>query len=180
MPSWYSLLRFEDFSRKRWFFWIYLTLPVFLQCFLQSAAWNFYEQHKSQIKWDLVVIIPPFVSLFFLLQESSAIANDRITGVRGEQWFNLNRRTWPSDERWKSSQPFMKSHLSRLWVSRWGHGMRWLSPTLPNPKKPFLDQTRGLTCVIPLSGMCLHLKKMQLEAKGSSSPAVGDILFWSI
>jgi hypothetical protein len=60
---------------------------------LQSAAWNFYKQHKPQIKWDLVVIIPPFVSFLILnLQKSSAIANDRKTGVRGEQWFHLNRR----------------------------------------------------------------------------------------
>ena len=60
-------------------------------CFLQSAAWDFYEQHKLQIKWDLVVINPPFVN-HLLLQESSAVANDRITGIWGEEWFHLNRR----------------------------------------------------------------------------------------
>jgi hypothetical protein len=36
-----------------------------LTCFLQSAAWDFYEQHKAQIKWDLVVILPGMVSFFF-------------------------------------------------------------------------------------------------------------------
>ena len=30
-----------------------------------AAAWDFYEQQKPQIKWDLVAIIPPPVS--FLL-----------------------------------------------------------------------------------------------------------------
>ena len=38
--------------------------PSEVTCFLQSAAWSFYEQHKSQIKWDLVVINPPLVSFF--------------------------------------------------------------------------------------------------------------------
>jgi len=27
----------------------------------EKAAWDFYEQHKSEIKWDLAVINPPFV-----------------------------------------------------------------------------------------------------------------------
>ena len=40
--------------------------PRFLQW---SAAWDFYEQHKSEIKWDLVVINPPFVSFFIYLQQ---------------------------------------------------------------------------------------------------------------
>ena len=40
------------------------------RCFMQSAAWDFYEQHKSQIKWDIAVINPPFVSFFkFTLQK---------------------------------------------------------------------------------------------------------------
>ena len=42
-----------------------LSFGLPLKCFLQSAAWDFYEQHKPQIKWDLVVINPPFVSFFF-------------------------------------------------------------------------------------------------------------------
>ena len=42
-----------------------LSFRLPLTCFLQSAAWDFYDQHKSQIKWDLVVINPPFVSCFF-------------------------------------------------------------------------------------------------------------------
>ena len=42
-----------------------LSFRLPLTCFLESAAWDFYDQHKSQIKWDLVVINPPFVSCFF-------------------------------------------------------------------------------------------------------------------
>ena len=43
-----------------------LSYGLPLTCFLQSAAWDFHEQHKSQIKWDIVVIIPPFVSFYFI------------------------------------------------------------------------------------------------------------------
>ena len=67
-----------------------------LTFFCKSAAWDFYEQHKSQIKWDLAVINPPFVGRFQFLQKLkislSFATNCRITGVRGEQWFHLNRR----------------------------------------------------------------------------------------
>ena len=52
-------------------FWNVLSFGLSLICFLQSAAWDFYEQHKPQIKWDLVVINPPFVSFF----NTSIIAN---------------------------------------------------------------------------------------------------------
>ena len=61
---------------------------LFLTCFLQSAAWDFYEQHKSQIKWDIAVINPPFVSFFFLHYKKISLptaTNDRIIGVWGEQ-----------------------------------------------------------------------------------------------
>jgi hypothetical protein len=37
-----------------------------LKCFLQSAAWDFYEQHKVQIKWDLTTILPAMVSFIYL------------------------------------------------------------------------------------------------------------------
>ena len=69
-----------------------LSFGLPLTCFLQSAAWDFYEEHKPRIKWDLVVIIPPPVKFFFFLLYTS-IVNSRITGVRGEKWFPLNRRT---------------------------------------------------------------------------------------
>jgi hypothetical protein len=45
-----------------------LSFGLPLTCFLQSAAWDFYEQHKPQIKWDLAVINPPFVSFFFYVK----------------------------------------------------------------------------------------------------------------
>jgi hypothetical protein len=43
-----------------------LSFGLPLTCFLQSAAWDFYDQYKPQIKWDLAVINPPMVSWFFL------------------------------------------------------------------------------------------------------------------
>ena len=46
--------------------------------------------------------------------------------------------------------------------------MRGLLRTLPKPKKFFLNQTRGWTCVMLLLAMCLHWKKKQLEVRGSS------------
>ena len=67
---------------------IFLSFGLPLTCFFQSAAWDFYEQHKSQIKWDLAVINPPFVSCFFALQKKTSpptVTNCPITGVRGEQ-----------------------------------------------------------------------------------------------
>ena len=51
---------------------IFLSFGLPLTCFFQSAAWDFYEQHKSQIKWDLAVINPPFVSCFIALQKTSS------------------------------------------------------------------------------------------------------------
>ena len=56
----------------------------------QLAAWDFYEQHKPRIKWDLAVINPPYASCFSfyiskIKKASSPIANGRITGIRGEQ-----------------------------------------------------------------------------------------------
>ena len=39
-------------------------LSVSLHVSCKSAAWEFYEQHKSEIKWDLAVINPPLVSRF--------------------------------------------------------------------------------------------------------------------
>ena len=47
-------------------FWNISSFGLPLTCFLQLAAWDFYEQHKPQIKWDLAVIIPPFVSCWFI------------------------------------------------------------------------------------------------------------------
>ena len=44
-----------------------LFLTLFFFC--KSAAWDFYEQHRSQIKWDLAVINPPFVGLFFFFRK---------------------------------------------------------------------------------------------------------------
>ena len=41
-----------------------LFFGLALTHFLHSAAWDFYEQHKAQIKWDLVTILPAMVSLF--------------------------------------------------------------------------------------------------------------------
>ena len=49
------------------FFWnSFLSFGLFLTCFLQSAAWDFYEQNKQQLKWDLTIINPPMVSSFFI------------------------------------------------------------------------------------------------------------------
>jgi hypothetical protein len=50
---------------------------LLFKCFLRSAAWDFYEQHKSQIKWDVAVINPPFVSccFFTLPKKKDNIAN---------------------------------------------------------------------------------------------------------
>ena len=57
----------------------------------QLAAWDFYKQHKPEIKWDLAVINPPYASFFFFSHYKNKIkrkhhqfANGRITGVRGE------------------------------------------------------------------------------------------------
>jgi nucleoside-diphosphate-sugar epimerase len=52
---------------------LFFGLP--LTCFLQSAAWHFYELHKPQIKWDLAVINPPFVSCCFFYKNKDIIAN---------------------------------------------------------------------------------------------------------
>ena len=41
-----------------------LSFGLTLTHFLQSAAWDFYEKHRAQIKWDLVTILPAMVSLY--------------------------------------------------------------------------------------------------------------------
>ena len=66
-----------------------LSFGVSLTCFLQSAAWDFYEQHKHQIKWDITTILPAMVSFLFF---KKSIANGRMTGLWSEQWFHLNKR----------------------------------------------------------------------------------------
>jgi hypothetical protein len=55
----------KTLAEKGGFFLNILSFGLPLTCFLQSAAWDFYELHKAQIKWDLAVINPPFVSCFF-------------------------------------------------------------------------------------------------------------------
>ena len=72
-------------------FFFGLPLTLFLA---NSAAWDFYEQHKAEIKWDLTVINPPYVSRFFLFviiitkikntSSLTATTNGQITGIRGE------------------------------------------------------------------------------------------------
>ena len=68
----------KTLAEKGWFVLNILsfgfTSEVYVARFLQSAAWGFYEQHKSEIKWDLAVINPPFVSFFFF-QKKDIIAN---------------------------------------------------------------------------------------------------------
>ena len=44
----------------------FFGLPLLTLFLANSAAWDFYEQHKSEIKWDLTVINLPYVSLFFI------------------------------------------------------------------------------------------------------------------
>lgn len=34
---------------------------------LSAAAWAFYEEHKSEIGWDLVALNPPLVNFFLSL-----------------------------------------------------------------------------------------------------------------
>jgi hypothetical protein len=40
-------------------------LVLLSKYFLQSAAWDFYDQHKAQIKWDFTTILPGMVSFYF-------------------------------------------------------------------------------------------------------------------
>ena len=77
----------KTLAEKCGVFYNILSFGLPLTCFLQSAAWDFYELHKDQIKWDLAVINPPFVSCFFtdIKKTSSPTANGRITAVRSEQ-----------------------------------------------------------------------------------------------
>lgn len=39
----------------------YLSEDVFTQFSLTTAAWDLYNAHKADIKWELVVLNPPFV-----------------------------------------------------------------------------------------------------------------------
>jgi len=50
-----------------------------------KAAWQFYENHKNEVQWDLVVINPPFVGFLPPLRGSFYSLIIYLTiGLRGE------------------------------------------------------------------------------------------------
>ncbi|KAF8875091.1 hypothetical protein CPB84DRAFT_1966828 [Gymnopilus junonius] len=82
----------------------------------EKAAWDFYNQHKNEVQWDLVVLHPPFV-LGPSLQE---VKTPESLNVSLEIFYNMLTQPNKSDEELKATYNFVdvrdvsKAHVEVL------------------------------------------------------------------
>ncbi|KAK0479097.1 D-lactaldehyde dehydrogenase [Armillaria luteobubalina] len=113
----------------------------------EKAAWNFFEEHKATLPWDLSVIIPPNVHGPFI----NEVPNPQSLGYATNEWYNIVVSGKMSSEDmatqghcWVDVRDLAEAHVRALFVEAAG-GERIIVSAGPYVWQDWVDVANSLS-----------------------------------
>jgi len=135
------------------------------------AAWDLYNQNKSEVSWDLVTINPTYVSRFVQVSSLLHVTHYFFTIWTGF-WCKIVYLQLHIFLNVFDSPQFTTSSPLHPWASLSTYGTMLWSRTRRKPKRRFRSLSTMLMSVIQLYPMSSHWKRRKLEARELSAQPV--------